>query len=767
MQSLYQNTQRLYKWALLFFLMTISLTVFGQTQKPVDINRLEEQLNNSITDTTRIALLNRLSALYISTRTQKASLYISQAIKHASSINYSTGLANAFKIKGQLFHFLQKPVQALQWIQKADSLYTIINEQGQSLDCQLITSQIFSNYGKIDEGIALYKEAYRKSQQTKYNKGMANAGLALIKIFTELKKYKQASQYIDQVKKSGQQLNILTLNAQISKTIGVLQLAQRKFTEASQSFQGALEIYQKLNQTRGIIQQYHYLGLVKQTQELYEDAIRFFHQSISQAIQESTQWFLAHNYLHISKSYMRQEDWDKSQEYAQKAFDTNSDEASLDAAKILMKLSSKNKAYKQLLGRQKSYQVLKDSIQKKQRRRELIRQNFQLNIQKSRALAKLRSTHLQLLNTQKTQKNLFLWLSIVISAITLLIFVWLSTKNKKAKNNFQATLLEKTATVTSLNNEITQQKTSLNANVKEFERVQKQLALKDEKIALSEKQTAEHKQYIYDSMVYTSEIQKVLLPDRERRKKVLSDHFILFKPREILSGDFYWMKRVNPYVVVVTADCSGQGVPSAILGMLAISFLNNIIQHGMKLSAGEILDKLREKVKKTLKQEENTDDDSREAKGRIEMGLAMYDLSTKELQYAGAYNALHIIRSNEKLENFQFNANIRSMQHGDYNLLEVKADKQPVGRFIKEKPFSTHAIKLEKNDKLYMFTNGYVDQPNYKNRLFNKSQLKSLLLEIHDKPMTEQQEILDQTFQKWRGDKPQTDDLLVMGVKID
>lgn len=747
--------------------MTISLTVFGQTQNPVDINRLEEQLSNSTTDTTRIALLNQLSALYISTRTQKASLYVSQAIKHASSINYSKGLAGAFKTKGQLLYFLQKPVQAVQWLQRADSLYATINEHKQLLDCQLVTAHIFSDYGKIEEGIDLYKEAYHKSQQIKYNKGTASAGLALIKIFTERKKYKQASQYIDQVKKSGQQLHILTLNAQLSQVLGALQLAQRKFTEASQSFQSSLAIYQKLKQTQGIIQQYYYLGLVKQTQELHEEAIRFFRQSISQAIQESSQWLLASNYLHISKSYIRQEDWDKSKEYAQKAFDANSDEVSLEAAQTLIKLSSKNKAYKQLLSYQKSYQVLKDSVQKKQKRRELIRQNFQLNIQKSRTLDKLRDIHLQRLKGQKTQKNLFLWLSIVMSIITLLVFVWLSTKNKKAKNSFQATLLEKTDTIASLNNEITQQKTSLNANVKEFERVQKQLALKDEKIVLSEKQTVEHKQYIYDSMVYTSEIQKVLLPDMERRNKVLSDHFILFKPREVLSGDFYWMKRVKPYVVVVTADCSGQGVPSAVVGMLAISFLNNIIQHGMKLSAGEILDKLREKVKKTLKQEENTDDDSREAKGRIEMGLAMYDLSTRELQYAGAYNALHIIRSTEKLENFQFNANIRSMQYGDYTLLEVKADKQPVGRFIKEKPFSTHTIKLEKNDKLYMFTNGYVDQPNYKNRLFNKSQLKNLLLEIHNKSMTEQQEILDQTFQKWKGDKPQIDDLLVMGINVD
>ena len=353
---------------------------------------------------------------------------------------------------------------------------------------------------------------------------------------------------------------------------------------------------------------------------------------------------------------------------------------------------------------------------------------------------------------------------VVVGVGLTLVVSRLYLQNSKQAKARQQSNLESKQVLEKKSNEIKQLNADIADQSEKIQKNQKQIQQKDKTIAESEQQTILHQQYIHDSKVFTGEIQKVMLPDIERRRKVLPDHFILFEPKDIVSSDFYWIKKVKPYVVMVAADCSGQGVPSAVVGMLAISFLNNIVQDNMRLSAGKILDQLREKVQQTIKKEESEEE---EQKGRIEMALAMLNTETMELQYAGAYNALHLIRPTQSLQNFQFTANIRSMQQGEYTLLEIKADKQPVGHFIKEKTFTTQQIKLHRDDKLYMFTNGYVDQPNYKNRLFNKSQLKTLLLEIHDKPMAEQEDILAKTFADWKGDRPQIDDILLMGVHID
>lgn len=264
-------------------------------------------------------------------------------------------------------------------------------------------------------------------------------------------------------------------------------------------------------------------------------------------------------------------------------------------------------------------------------------------------------------------------------------------------------------------------------------------------------QISKQKEEITDSIHYASRIQTALIPPDELFDEVLKEYFILFKPRDIVSGDYYWLRKVGIYTIVVAADCTGHGVPGAFMSMLGIAFLNEIITGIKDIKANLILNQLREKVKTSLRQTggEGTSKDG------MDIALYVIDETSNYLQFAGAYNPLYIIRNGE--------------------LEQIKADKMPIGIHIKEKEtFTNNEYQLEKGDCLYTFSDGYPDQfGGEKGKKFMSKRFKNLLIEISQKTMTEQHQILDNTIEEWKAHKQsdgrqyeQVDDILVIGVRI-
>lgn len=257
------------------------------------------------------------------------------------------------------------------------------------------------------------------------------------------------------------------------------------------------------------------------------------------------------------------------------------------------------------------------------------------------------------------------------------------------------------------------------------------------------KEIEEQKKHITDSIQYAKKIQKAVLPSNDLLQEILSEHFVFFRPRDIISGDFHWIKQIKNKIYIAVADCTGHGVPGAFVSMLGISFLNEIVSKNNKLQPSDILDKLRAKIKSSLNQKGGRDDN----KDGMDMALYSINTDTNLLHYAGAYNPLHIIRDGE--------------------LINVKPDLQPVSVHIAEKPFTNNEVQLEKDDQIYTFSDGFVDQFGGKNGTkFYSKNFKNLLLSIHHKSMEDQKEILEQTFDEWRGNYNQLDDVLIMGVKI-
>ncbi|MCK4466602.1 MAG: SpoIIE family protein phosphatase, partial [Bacteroidales bacterium] len=280
------------------------------------------------------------------------------------------------------------------------------------------------------------------------------------------------------------------------------------------------------------------------------------------------------------------------------------------------------------------------------------------------------------------------------------------------------------------------------------------------------------KEELTDSIEYASRIQRALLPTEKLLNEEFPKHFILFKPRDIVSGDFYWMTKVDKKVCVVAADCTGHGVPGAFMSMLGISFLNEIVNKLKITQSNQILDELRKHVMESLKQTGEAED---ETKDGMDMALCVIDKEHKQIQYSGAYNPLYIVRplTDEEKNKIKKGEELelpRGALHNDkYLLNQVNADKMPIGISVKNlEPFKHNELDLKHGYSIYLFSDGYVDQfGGAFGKKFMTKAFKKLLLEIQDTPMVEQGNILDDKLIEWMGDLDQVDDIIVIGLKIE
>ena len=255
-----------------------------------------------------------------------------------------------------------------------------------------------------------------------------------------------------------------------------------------------------------------------------------------------------------------------------------------------------------------------------------------------------------------------------------------------------------------------------------------------------QKETIEetHKE-ITDSIAYAKRIQSAILPPNSLIVEHLPNSFVLYKPKDVVAGDFYWLEFKDGRTIFAAADCTGHGVPGAMVSVICNNALNRSVREFGFIEPNEILNKARELVVQEFEKSEEEVKDG--------MDIALCSLKGKTLHYAGANNPLWIIRNGE--------------------IIETKADKEPIGKFENSSGFTNHSFELETNDTFYIFSDGYVDQfGGDKGKKFKTKALRELLLSMQDKSMPEQKSLIDNAFEEWRGTLEQIDDVCFIGVRI-
>ncbi len=266
-----------------------------------------------------------------------------------------------------------------------------------------------------------------------------------------------------------------------------------------------------------------------------------------------------------------------------------------------------------------------------------------------------------------------------------------------------------------------------------------------EEIELQSKELEILFKQVTDSIHYAKRIQEAILPPNNLVKAILPESFVLYKPKDIVSGDFYWIDKKQDWNYFAAVDCTGHGVPGAFMSIVGYNILKDILKNTDSFAPSVIMDKMNEGVANTLHTNSSSETQTKDG---MDMTLCAINYNTLELQFSGAFNPLYIVRNGE--------------------LIQHKADKFPVGMFIGEKQnFTNNTIQLQKGDHIYIFSDGYADQfGGPKGKKFMAGNFRDLLVDVSKRPISQQKDVLDKTIESWRGNLEQVDDILIIGVTV-
>lgn len=341
-----------------------------------------------------------------------------------------------------------------------------------------------------------------------------------------------------------------------------------------------------------------------------------------------------------------------------------------------------------------------------------------------------------------------LWFYALCAIFVLLIFfltVAIRERNlRREKEILEQKVKERTKTIEEQKEVLKQQRDDLVRYNEEILQQKEEIEAQRDEIETQRDQIFKQNDEITKSITYARRIQSAVMPSNELLGSIIGKYFLLFRPRDIVSGDFYWMSESDGIVLVAASDCTGHGVPGAFMSMMGVSFLNDIVNVAGIVRPDLILNELRQKIKANFRQTHG----ETEARDGMDIAICAFNFREKKLLFAGAYNPMYLVRKGQ--------------------LTEYKGDKMPAGAHLKEVKFSLHEIDLERGDNIYIFSDGYVDQfGGDEGKKFMAKPFKDLLMSVYGKSMPEQQMVLEDTLDKWQAALDQVDDILVIGICID
>gem|GEM_PF-3588710 len=284
--------------------------------------------------------------------------------------------------------------------------------------------------------------------------------------------------------------------------------------------------------------------------------------------------------------------------------------------------------------------------------------------------------------------------------------------------------------------EIMQQKEEIKSQRDEIESQRNHALMQRDEIV-------KQKNELTDSIRYALQMQNSMLPSSSLFRELVADHFIFYKPRDIVSGDFYWIAKVEEKIIVSVADCTGHGVPGAFMSLLGMTSLKEIVVKEYITHPGVVLNRLRKEVIKSFKNQ----GDGMEMKDGMDISLCAYDISTRQLEFSGAYNSAILMRKNE--------------------MTELKADRMPIGKYETMQRFSLQTVEIQEGDVLYLYSDGFRDQFGGKRgKKYLSSKFRKLITEISVMPLEDQQKELARVFEDWKAHHEQVDDITIVGIRF-
>lgn len=664
------------------------------------------------------------------------------------------GEALALNRIGNVLHLKTNYLQALDYYNSALELNTKNDFQPEIARTLVNIANAFSSIGQYQRSIEHFLHAMEIHEKTGDREGMAWASLGTARLFKLLGLYDKAMQYTETAlglyreleRETGKTTGVtLCLNE-----LGSVYQKMGNFDRAQEYVKMVLEINVRNGNVHGQASNYMSLGVIFLEKGQNEKARTHLLKALELKGHVGDSIDLAPLNRHLGEVEFREANLNSALAYLQKSLKVATKNKQLSELGqsyfILSQIYKKQGDYKNAFNAFTSHSMFKDSLNASDISKLEMQYEFDKREKEQELVAQQRETFHQM-QMERQRVVLIFFVVAFILAIGLAMSVFYAFREKQRVNRV----------LVQQNNEITRQKGEIEQQKEEIEQ-QRDFVTKQRD------QIAEQQKLITDSILYASRIQNAVLPTRRILEEFPWETFILYKPKNIVSGDFYWSAKLSDgRQLIAVADCTGHGVPGAFMSMLGITLLREIVVHESHLSPSTILWKLREMVIDSLNPKSGQID---QADG-MDMAICIIDPQSLTMEYAGAYNPVIIVRK-EAFDEAGLPEKSRISKYQNCNILEVRGDKMPVGYYALENlPFTNSTIELQKNDSVYLFTDGIIDQfGGERNTKFLLTALKDLLASIQHLGMAQQNATIKRTIEEFMANKKQVDDMLALGIKI-
>ena len=630
--------------------------------------------------------------------------YLQKALKLMIELKDKKGASLCYERLGRVKGVHHKYEEAIQFYSNAIQLKMELGDHNGMADCYSWMGGIYTHIGDYEKALECYIKVLKIAESTNYKNKICEAYICIGIVFYEQKKYNETIVYMNKALAVEGPLTSKQNLAYIYNNIAISYQNLDEHRMALSYHFKSLKLNEEMGADEGTASSYNNISSVYGSIGKAKEALYYILKSIALSEKIDDKVGLTYSYIGAGDCYQGRKNFSKAYEYYLKALKIarqiqyRTEER--EAYEHLAFISEEMNDYQKALEYHKRYSQLKDSILSEMS----LKQTSELNIRyetEKKEKEILLLTKDQELKSRTLEDQRLVRMGLIIGLGLLFILSFLLFNRYRFKQNANL-LLEK-----------------------QKEEIQKKNTL------------------IMDSIDYAKTIQDAILPDNERLQSFLPAHFILYKPKSIVSGDFYWIAKKEDKIFCAVADCTGHGVPGAFMSLLGHNMLENIIHQECSSTPGAILTAMNQQIITRFSK------DHEASKHGMDIAIVSIDTTTHQLNYAGAKNALYTVRDNK--------------------LLEIRGDKVALGTPSKDStPYNyvNHVIQLQKDDMIYLFSDGFPDQKGGpEKKKFFYQPFKELLTSISSLPLDKQKENLDATIADWIGTGEQIDDILILGIR--
>ncbi|OJJ23335.1 hypothetical protein BKI52_02960 [marine bacterium AO1-C] len=681
----------------------------------------------------------------------KALQFYQKSLKTNKEIDFQWGMAWTYNDMAIIYYLKGDYPKALQMFGESLKINEKIGDQKGVAGCFNNLGIVYDVQGDYLHALEMYQQSLKIKEQIGDKNGMMNSYHNIAAIYNLQKDYSKALQFYQKALKINLQIGNQKGTATIYNNIGIIYREQRNYSKALEMQQKALKIHEQIGNKSGIAFDYLGIGQVYLDKKQADKAKVYFEKALKLRQQMGEKGLSAKVWVELGIAYYVLGDYAKAQSHLEKAMNLTQDLGNLiiirDGAKHLAKIYELKGQYQKALKNHILFKKMADSLFNAEKTKKITRLEDEYLFNKEKdslkyAQAKAETVLKSRLREEKLinrfQRRLS-WSALLVIGI-IGVFAVIMFRGKQQQKKLNIILNQKSQALELKSKE-------LGVLNKELRQSQDEIIAQRDFIEVQNQKLLDSKRHTDQSIRAARSIQRAILPFEDRLRNIFDDFFILYRPKDVVSGDFYWVNEIDGKKLIAAVDCTGHGVPGAFMSMIGNTLLNNLIKFKHIYNPAQVLEMLHEEIQLVLRQHTSNDHSG------MDIGLCMIEDSQEAAQvkvtFAGAKRPLFYIAKEET------------------NLRQLKGTKKSIGGHQREDiSFVNQHVFLNKGSKLYLGSDGYTDQNNKVRRKIGTESFVAFLEEIHHQPLYTQRDLLEQKLLEHMMDTEQRDDILLIGVQV-